>query len=517
MTSTAGTYRLPPNAAPSSSGSDTDDLDDGCSDWASSFGEARRTKSLFDDTVHASPELAMKHDASLHRFDLDAVCKDRELDMYGRIRLVNLIRRDGLNPDQVSTLGKEWMTDDSLLPPVIADDPLLQFGFDSWSDEDEEPASAQVQHLQKELAAAQALLQQTMADDLPSTGEKKRDDDSHYFDSYAENDIHEIMLKDTQRTVSYARFILSNPAIFKDAVVMDVGCGTGILSMFAAKAGAKKVYAIEASGLASKARENIKNNGLEQIITVIQSKVEDIKVEREVDVVISEWMGYALLYESMLDSVLYARDHFMKEGGLMAPSQTAMKLVGITGERLWKERIDFWQSVYGFNMTAMDKVYYDEGLVEVVDAAEVLTSEAVVRNIDTHTATPKSLDFHSSFTLKAESTGSIRAFLTYFDTFFSPVPGQTFDSVDLSVLPTGLANVEPVAPGVISFTTGPRGKETHWRQVAFLLKTPIELTKGDELRGRFYCRKSSNNSRELDVEIHYEVGGETRVQLFKVR
>lgn len=105
-----------------------------------------------------------------------------------------------------------------------------EFGFDSWSDEDEEPASAQVQHLQKELAAAQALLQQTMADDLPSTGEKKRDDDSHYFDSYAENDIHEIMLEDTQRTVSYARFILSNPAIFKDAVVMDVGCGTGILS-----------------------------------------------------------------------------------------------------------------------------------------------------------------------------------------------------------------------------------------------------------------------------------------------
>lgn len=38
------------------------------------------------------------------------------------------------------------------------------------------------------------------------------------------------MIKDTQRTVSYARFILSNPSVFKDAVVMDVGCGTGILS-----------------------------------------------------------------------------------------------------------------------------------------------------------------------------------------------------------------------------------------------------------------------------------------------
>ena len=43
-------------------------------------------------------------------------------------------------------------------------------------------------------------------------------------------DIHEIMLRDTTRTVTYARFLLSNPKIFEGAVVMDVGCGTGILS-----------------------------------------------------------------------------------------------------------------------------------------------------------------------------------------------------------------------------------------------------------------------------------------------
>ena len=109
----------------------------------------------------------------------------------------------------------------------------------------------------------------------PSKGKGKgkvpagRDDDTHYFDSYAENgmlsslshekrmrweeseihersrgmrrisgtrgdahiaDIHEIMLKDTTRTISYAKFILSNPQIFKGATVLDVGCGTGILS-----------------------------------------------------------------------------------------------------------------------------------------------------------------------------------------------------------------------------------------------------------------------------------------------
>ena len=43
-------------------------------------------------------------------------------------------------------------------------------------------------------------------------------------------DIHETMLKDTVRTMSYGEFILNNPGVFKDAVVMDVGCGSGILS-----------------------------------------------------------------------------------------------------------------------------------------------------------------------------------------------------------------------------------------------------------------------------------------------
>jgi 2-polyprenyl-3-methyl-5-hydroxy-6-metoxy-1,4-benzoquinol methylase len=38
------------------------------------------------------------------------------------------------------------------------------------------------------------------------------------------------MLRDTTRTVTYARFLLSNPKIFEGAIVMDVGCGTGILS-----------------------------------------------------------------------------------------------------------------------------------------------------------------------------------------------------------------------------------------------------------------------------------------------
>ena len=96
---------------------------------------------------------------------------------------------------------------------------------------------------------------------------KPRDDDTHYFESYAENDIHAVMINDKVRTATYAKFILSNPEVFRDAVVLDVGCGTGILSLFAAKAGAKRVFAIDASDIAEKAESIVKVNELDNVIT----------------------------------------------------------------------------------------------------------------------------------------------------------------------------------------------------------------------------------------------------------
>ena len=111
-------------------------------------------------------------------------------------------------------------------------------------------------------------------------------------------EIHEIMLKDSVRTNSYRSFIFSNPSLFKDAVVLDVGCGTGILSMFCARAGAKKVYAVDASDVAFKAMRIVKENGLDGIVEVIKGKVEDLQNAQieKVDLIVSEWMGYFLLY-----------------------------------------------------------------------------------------------------------------------------------------------------------------------------------------------------------------------------
>lgn len=75
------------------------------------------------------------------------------------------------------------------------------------------------------------------------------------------------MLKDTVRTDAYRDFIYDNKHLFKGKVVLDVGCGTGILSMFCARAGATKVIAVDNSDIVDKARENVFLNGLEGVVT----------------------------------------------------------------------------------------------------------------------------------------------------------------------------------------------------------------------------------------------------------
>lgn len=130
-----------------------------------------------------------------------------------------------------------------------------------------------------------------------------------YFYSYSHFGIHEEMIKDSVRTEGYMNAIIQNPALFEGKIVLDVGCGTGILAIFASRAGAEHVFGIDAADVADKAREIVRDNGLSDKITIIKGKVEESELPVEkVDIIISEWMGYFLLYESMADSVLYARD-----------------------------------------------------------------------------------------------------------------------------------------------------------------------------------------------------------------
>ncbi|KAG6914800.1 hypothetical protein DXG01_015231 [Tephrocybe rancida] len=355
------------------------------------------------------------------------------------------------------------------------------------------------------------------------------------------------MIQDKVRTSTYAHFILTNPALFRDAVVLDVGCGTGILSLFAARSGAKRVIAVDASDIAERAAKIVKANGFEDIITVVRGKVEDITLPddiKQVDIIISEWMGYALLYESMLDSVLHARDRFLRPGGVMAPSQCKMKFSLCDAAEIFKDRIGFWDDVYGFDLSTMAEELYDEAIVDVVGPNTLLSEPCTIKDLLLGEITARQLDFSSSFTLvsTAERRTKVNSFILYFDAFFTisghPVPSGT----DVKFVKEGdvvLAEIWPAggkrAPqrrqsqsadrdAVTSFSTGPQSVPTHWKQTLFLLREPISVAEGSTVRGTFHCRKSEENSRELDVEIHFSVkqdsegpASETVVQMFKVR
>jgi len=117
--------------------------------------------------------------------------------------------------------------------------------------------------------------------------------------------------------------------------VLDVGCGTGILSMFAARAGAKHVIGVDMSSIINKATAIVAANGLSNKITLLQGKMEEVKMPSEhmpdgkVDIIISEWMGYFLLYESMLDTVIYARDTYLRQEGKIFPDKATIYMAAI--------------------------------------------------------------------------------------------------------------------------------------------------------------------------------------------
>jgi protein arginine N-methyltransferase 1 len=112
------------------------------------------------------------------------------------------------------------------------------------------------------------------------------------------------------------------------------------VSRFAVKAGAKHVIGVDMSTIIEKAREIVEVNGMSDKITLLQGKMEEVVLPYDkVDIIISEWMGYFLLYESMLDTVLYARDKYLVPGGLIFPDKATIFAAGIEDGDYKEEKI----------------------------------------------------------------------------------------------------------------------------------------------------------------------------------
>ncbi|KAJ2907124.1 uncharacterized protein MKZ38_007639 [Zalerion maritima] len=333
---------------------------------------------------------------------------------------------------------------------------------------------------------------------------EEEENETDYFDSYAGLDIHETMLKDKVRTEAYRDFIYNNKQLFAGKTVLDVGCGTGILSMFCAKAGAKRVIAVDNSDIVRAARANIAANGLEETVTVLRGKVEEVKLPVEkVDVIVSEWMGYCLTYEAMLPSVLWARDKYLVEGGLMVPSHATLRLAPVSRTKYVENSVHWWADVYGFDMAKMAESRRDHVVVTTMEKGDVAGDPVPFRLFDLHAVAVSELEFTSNFETRLErGIDCMEGWAVWFDIFFANTRSGSNSEVNAGDLPHKWAET-----GVdrVAFTTGPEGTPTHWEQGLCIAKGSMkEHEEGDNLIGTVEFKHRSGNRRHLDIEIKWE-------------
>lgn len=318
----------------------------------------------------------------------------------------------------------------------------------------------------------------------------KTEQDNEYFQCYSDITVHEEMLSDTVRTHAYRVAIARNHNALLGKTVLDVGAGTGILSVFCAQAGASKVYAVEASAVSQLACEVVKANKLEGQVEVINSAVENADIPGQVDAIVSEWMGYGLMYESMLSSVLYARDRWLKPEGLIFPSCAHMFIAPVNDAAV-ESRLDFWGEVkdmYGVDMTCVRSfarkcIMGKDMAVSSVYPEHVLSHPVKFATLDLGSATLEDIgNITGSFQFCCFGSSLMHGFAIWFSVLF---PGENG----------------------IMLSTSPYGEETHWKQTILYLDEEVQVEQDTKVRGDLKMSPSENNPRHLSVTLNYSIGG----------
>jgi len=302
-------------------------------------------------------------------------------------------------------------------------------------------------------------------------------EDHSYFQSYAHYSIHYEMLSDSVRTSSYRNALINNTDRLRDALVLDIGCGTGILSMFAAEAGAKSVVGVDCSDIIYQAMDIVRENKMEEKVKLVKGRLEETELPYEkYDIIVSEWMGYFLLFEGMLDSVLSARDKYLAPGGMVLPNRCTIEVCAISDSERYDSLVGFWRDVYGYKMSCMRSPILEEASVEVVPNQFVVSNAVKVLDLDINKCSVADTEFTSSFDLHVTKECDVTGILGYFDTFFD------------------LANP-------VMFSTGPQVKPTHWKQTVFFLPEKLHVTENQVLSCKMVCKRMKTDARALKVAL----------------
>ncbi len=283
-------------------------------------------------------------------------------------------------------------------------------------------------------------------------------DDSYYNDL----DMHSTMLRDRVRCEAFRHALTES--VKSGDVVLDVGAGTGILSLFAARAGARKVYAVERTKIADFARQLIAVNDAEEQVQIIHGDIESVELPEQVDLIVSEWMGGNGVDEGFLPAVLVARDRWLKPQGKMLPERVSAWIAPVWDGELEND-LDFWRSQpYEVDLSLIAEATISEvkycqhhitGGTLLAQPQQMWTTDVYICSVE-EARSP----FKASLLFSVTRESNFNALATWFHADF----GQD-----------------------ISLTNAPDAPKTHWGRFVYPLNRAMKVERGTDLAVKFAC------------------------------
>ncbi|MCC7007766.1 MAG: class I SAM-dependent methyltransferase [Acidobacteria bacterium] len=158
--------------------------------------------------------------------------------------------------------------------------------------------------------------------------------------SYADVSSHRPMALDAVRNGAYERALAR--VVTPDSVVLDLGAGTGVLGLIAARLGARRVFLVEPEDILQVAEEVVAANGLQDRVTCLHARIEDVTLPERADVIVSVMTGNLVVTEDLLPALLHARDAMLAPGGVLIPGAAALEVAPVSVPALHDKHVAAW-------------------------------------------------------------------------------------------------------------------------------------------------------------------------------
>ena len=235
--------------------------------------------------------------------------------------------------------------------------------------------------------------------------------------------MHTLMLNDRVRTSAYLSAL--REVVRPGDIVVDIGTGTGILAIGAVRAGAKHVYAIEATEIGKTAQELFEANGVADQITLLSGWSNQITLPEKADVLVSEIIGHEPLGENVLETTIDACERLLKEEARLIPRK--LKIFGLpltipeielSKRTFTKERIKSWENFYEINFNPLKKMLENTSHNFFIKPQKVsdwvnIGEPLLLANIDFKTQKQAKID--NTVEGIAKVSGELNGLLVYFE------------------------------------------------------------------------------------------------------